>query len=207
MGGFLDRFAIGASESDPPQREEEVTQPIWFGPPEGELGIVVPQSLVLSRSPAGVIALRWVTAFSNGLLFDLVAAARGLKESRTQALFHEQHVLDPEDGVSDGFLRVGVEYPDGRKTSNLGGRHRYWQPDSEPEGPVLFQSGGGGGSAGSGRVSMNPGYWLWPLPRAGALHLFVEWPVVEIELCSVVLAAEPLLEAASRSEPLWESRG
>jgi hypothetical protein len=205
VSGFLDRFAIGASESDLPKREEAVTQPVWFGPPEGELGVVVPQSLVLGRSPAGVIALRWVTAFSNGLQFDLVAAARGLKESRTQALFHEQHFVDPDESVADGFLRVGVEYPDGSQASNLGGRHRQWQPNSEPEGPVLFQSGGGGGSAGAGRVTMNPGYWLWPLPTAGALRLFVEWPIVEIELCSVELAADQLLDAASRSEPLWAS--
>ena len=142
-----------------------------------------------------MVALCYVTAFSTGLLLDLVAAARGLKESRTQALFHEQHVADPEEGLPEGFLRVGVEYPDGRQASNLSGRHPFWRADSEPEVPVLFQAGGGGGSAGSGRVTMNPGYWLWPLPPAAALRLFVEWPAVEIALSSVELAGEPLLEA------------
>ena len=153
-----------------------------------------------------MVALCYVTAFSTGLLLDLVAAARGLKESRTQALFHEQHVADPEEGLPEGFLRVGVEYPDGRQASNLSGRHPFWRADSEPEVPVLFQAGGGGGSAGSGRVTMNPGYWLWPLPPAAALRLFVEWPAVEIALSSVELAGDPLLEAASRSEPLWNER-
>jgi hypothetical protein len=203
VSGFLDRFVIASSQTDTAPREEEVTRPTWFGPPEDELGVVVPQAIVVGRSQAGVIALRYITAFSTGLLLDLVAAARGLKESRTNALFHEQHVADPDEGLPDGFLRVGVEYPDGRQASNLSGRHPFWQGDTEPEVPVLFQAGGGGGSAGSGRVTMNPGYWLWPLPPAAVLRLFVEWPAVEIELSSVELAGAPLLEAASRSEPLW----
>ena len=205
MSGFLDRFVI-SSQTDAVSRDEEVTQPAWLGPPEDELGVVVPQALVVGRSQAGVVALRYVTAFSTGLVLDLVAAARGLKESRIQALFHEQHVANPEEGLPDGFLRVGVEYADGRQASNLSGQHRFWQTNSEPESPVLFQAGGGGGSAGSGRVKMNPGYWLWPLPPSATLRLFVEWPAVEIALSSVELAGEPLLEAASRSKSLWTER-
>ena len=50
---------------------------------------------------------------------------------------------------------------------------------------------------------MNPAYWLWPLPQAGGLRVFVEWPVAEIVLSSVELACAPLLEAAARSQPLW----
>ncbi len=206
MRGFVEHFVIASPPRDTAPSEAEVTPPVWFGPPEGELGVVVPQSLVVVRSTSGVVALRYVTAFSTGLLFDLVAAARGLKESRTQALFHEQHLSDPGEGLPDGFLRVGIEYPDGRQASNLAGRHGFWHTDSEPDGPVLFQGGGGGGSAGSGRVWINPGYWLWPLPPAGSLRLFVEWPVVEIDLSSVELPCGPLLEAAARSEPLWADR-
>ena len=102
-----------------------------------------------------------------------------------------------------GFLRVGIEYPDGRQASNLANRRGLWQAGSEPDAPVLFQAGGGGGSAGAGRVKMNPGYWLWPLPAAGSMRLFVEWPVAEIELSTVELACAPLLEAAARSKDLW----
>lgn len=204
MSGFVDQFMLTSARGDArPAEEEEVTPPVWVGPPEGELGAVVPQSRVVGRSANGVVAVRYVTVFSTGLQLDLVAAARGLKESRVQALFHEQHVADPEEGLPDGFLRVGIEYPDGRKASNLGGRHPFWQTEGQPDAPVLFQSGGGGGSAGSGRVRLNPGYWLWPLPPAGSLRVFVEWPVAEIALSSVELAGAPLLEAASRSEPLW----
>ena len=62
--------------------------------------------------------------------------------------------------------------------------------------------GGCEGSAGLGRVRMNPGYWLWPLPRAGSLRLFVEWPIVGIELSVVELSCALLLDAAARSEML-----
>ena len=205
MSGFSDRFVI-SSQTNARSRDAEVTQPAWFGPPDDELGVVVPQAVVVGRSQTGVVALRYATAFSTGILLDLVAAARGLKESRAQALFHEQHFADAEEGLPDGFLRVGVEYPGGRQASNLSGRHRFWQSNSEPEEPVLFQAGGGGGSAGSGRVTMNPGYWLWPLPPAATLRLFVEWPAAEIALSSVELSGEPLLEAASRSKLLWNER-
>lgn len=204
MSGFVDRFVIASSRADATPQEDEITAPTWFGPPQDELGVVVPQSLVVGRSTNGVIALRYVTAFSKGLLLDLLAGARDLKESRAQALFHEQHAVDAEEGLPAGFLRVGVEYPDGRQASNLAGHHWHWHADSEPEGPVLFQGGGGGGSAGGGRVTMNPGYWLWPLPPKGTLRLFVEWPVVEIELSSIELASELLLEASSMSRMLWE---
>lgn len=206
MSGFTDRFSIISARAETKPQEEEVAPPAWFGPPQDELGVVVPQSLVIARSTTGVVALRYVTAFSRGLLLDLTAGARGLKESRAQALFHDQHRVDAEEGLPVGFLRVGIEYPDGRQASNLAGHHGYWGTDSEPEGPVLFQGGGGGGSAGSGRVTMNPGYWLWPLPPAGTLRLFVEWPAAEIELSFVELAAEPLLEASSRSQPLWNEQ-
>jgi hypothetical protein len=205
VGGFVELFRVASSRVDA-VRGEEVVAPVWFGPPEEEFGVVVPQSLLLARSETGVVELRFVTAFSTGLLFDLIAGARGLKESRAQALFHEQHVADPEEGLPEGFLRVGVEYPDGRRASNLTGRHRFWQSETPPEEPVLVQAGGGGGSAASGRVRMNPGYWLWPLPPAGRLRVFVEWPIVGIKLSSIDVASAPLVEAASCSERLWYDR-
>ncbi len=105
-----------------------------------------------------------------------------------QRLFHEQHIADPDEGLPEGFLRVGIELANGRRISNLQDRRHLWgQPDQEPEGPVLMQSGGGGGSAGSGHVTMNPAYWLWPLPPSGTLHLFVEWPSLGIALSSADL--------------------
>jgi hypothetical protein len=134
VSGFVERFrlAIASSQRDAVRREE-VVLPAWFGQPEDELGIVVSQALEVGRSTTGVVGLRYVTAFSTGLLLELAAAARGLKESRAQALFHEQHLADPDEGLPDGFLRVGIEYPDGRQASNLAGKHPFLQMEAEPE--------------------------------------------------------------------------
>ena len=197
-------FRLDPGGERPKDGQEEVVRPAWFGPPEDELGVCVPFAVVLGRSDNAIVALRHVTAYSAGITLDLVAAGRDLREADAQRLFHEQHIADPDEGLSDGFLRVGVEFPDGRRVSNLAGRHQFWgQPDQEPDGPVLMQSGGGGGSAGSGRVTMNNAYWLWPLPPSGTLHLFVEWPSLGIALSSADLDGSAIRIAASQSQPFW----
>lgn len=165
----------------------------------------MPLSVVLARSEKALVALRHVTAYSTGITLDLLAAARGLRDLDAQRMFHEQHLADPDEGLPETFLRVGIEFPDAQRASNLSDpRRRFWsQPDERPEGPVLLQSGGGAGQAGSGRVSMNPVYWLWPLPPPGVLKLFVEWPGLDIALTSAELDGEAILAAASRSESFW----
>ena len=127
-----------------------------------------------------------------------------MRHAETNRLFSEQHVLDDEEGPSASFLRVGIELADGARISNLANPHRQLaSPNQAPEGPLLVPSGGGGGSSGMGRVTMNPGYWLWPLPPPGPLHVFVEWPALDVALAQVELDAEPLVEAARRSQELW----
>jgi hypothetical protein len=118
----------------------------WFTPPEDELGVAVHQGIVIGRSERAVVALRQVTAYSTGLSLDLVAVARGLRRAETNRLFHEQHVLEDEDGPSAAFLRVGIELAGGARVSNLENPHRHlWRPETVPQGPLLVPSGGGGG--------------------------------------------------------------
>jgi hypothetical protein len=208
VGGFVEMFRLDPGGERPKDGQEEVVRPAWFGPPEDELGVSVPLAVVLSRSDKAVVALRHVTAYSTGVTLELVAAGRDLREVEAQRLFHEQHIADPDEGLPEGFLRVGIEFADGRRVSNLSDRRHLWgQPDQEPEGPLLMQSGGGGGSAGSGRVTMNPAYWLWPLPPSGTLHLFVEWPGLGIALSSADLDGSAIVAAASKSQPLWNDGG
>jgi hypothetical protein len=201
--GFVDMFSLPSSE-EAEKAEQEHAQPAWFGPPEGELGVCVPVSIVVGRSQSSVVALRQVIAFSNGLEFYLFVVARGLRDRAAHSLMSEQHLADPAE-LPDGFLRVGLELADGSRVSNLAGHRHRWQQETEPDGPLFFPHGGGGGSAGGGRLAMNPAYWLWPLPLAGSLRLFVEWPLLEIPLSSVDLEVNAILEAAARSESLWTS--
>ena len=201
-----------ASDDDPDGGKDEgkgwtgrpPRQAPWMGPSEDELGVVVQLGLVIGRSENGVVALRHATVFGEGVAFDVVALARGLRKAQSSRLLHEQHMFDPEEGPSDAFLRVGMELPDGRRVSNLGGRRaRFASIEKQPDGPVFFEHGGGGGSGGDGRVRIQPAFWLWPLPGEGSIQVFCEWPAVEIPLSSVELVVAPLVEARSRVLPLW----
>ena len=73
---------------------------------------------------------------------------------------------------------------------------------------MLRQSGGsGGGSSTHTSVDWSAGYWLWPLPDAGVLRLFCEWPVAELELASAEIDAAPIREAAGAVTRLWPAEG
>lgn len=176
MTNFVRIFSIGPRGDEPEERPDEHVQPAWFRPPDRELDECVPLTLVAGRSERAVVTIKHATAYSTGVTFEFLAAGRSLRERDTNRLFHEQHVLDGEEGPPDGFLRVGIELADGSRVSNLGRGRRLWRPDHEPEGPVLIHHGGGGGSGGAGSITLNPGYWLWPLPPPGPLRVFVEWP-------------------------------
>jgi hypothetical protein len=97
-------------------------------------------------------------------------------------------VLAPE------VFRFGVEYPDGRKATNIG--HPPF--DEEPTGPVLMQRGGGGG----GR-SWSFGYWLWPLPPPGPLRVVVEWPALDVPQTDLEVDGAVLAAAVADVDVLW----
>ena len=199
-------FDDGDGHDEDPEREQPL-RPQWFGPPEDELGAVVPLGLVVGRSDNGLVALQHATVYSTGLSFDVIAAARGLTDAQSSRLFHEQHLFEEDEEPPPGFLRIGLELPDGARVSNLGGRmnrrRHFLKPDEEPDGPVFMETGGGGGSAGGGGVRMNPGFWLWPRPGQGTVRVFCEWPIVEIPLSTVDVDTPELIAATERVVPLW----
>lgn len=166
---------------------------------------VVPQGRVIARSACGVVALSYTVVYSTGVSFQFVAQARGLGRTAAQRLFHEQHMFDDE--LPDGLLRVGLELPGGARVSNLGGRRarRAFMTQEEPDGPLLVPHAGGGGMSHSDRVSMQPAYWLWPLPQPGTLNISCEWPTVEIPLTTIDIDTRPIVAAAAESTPLWPS--
>ncbi len=134
---FGDLFPV-----DPPEPEPEPAiqheQPEWFGPPSGELPVAVPLGVVLGRSPRGVVALSHALVHSTGVQFQVVAHVDGLRAGESNMIFHEQHA--GRMGLPEpprGFLRFGIELPDGARVSNLseGGRRR--SPAEEATGPVL----------------------------------------------------------------------
>jgi hypothetical protein len=178
----------------PPEPPEEHRQPAWIGPPENELGVAVPVRRVLFRSDELAIALLGLVAFSNGIELQVVMRRRQLltEPDLIHVHMHRRHARGGE--LAPEVFRFGVEYPDGRKATNLG----FPFGAEEPTGPVLMERGGGGG----GR-SWNFGYWLWPLPPPGPLRVVVEWPAAGVPLTDVELDGAVLAAAAAEVDVLW----
>lgn len=206
LNGMSFTEVFGFAEGEP-ERPGEPLRPPWLGPPDDELGVAIPQGIVLARSEHGAIGLSHAIAHPSGVLFQFLAYARGLTHAQANRLFHEQHRFEDEE-LPDGVLRLGMELPGGARVSNLSGwraQSKAMSADAEPEGPVLFPSAGGGGMSSGDRVVMHPVYWLWPLPASGPLRISCEWPVVEIALATVEIDAEALVAAAGNSTRLLPS--
>jgi hypothetical protein len=203
---FDDLFRVEDDADDAPEPFMEHHRPEWLGPPEGELGVAVPLRLKVARSPTAVVALSHALAYSTGIAFTVVAHVGGLRPSETQRVFHDQHAgRIGADELPDGFLRIGIELPDGARASNLAQRRS--MGGAAPAGPVLFQSGGGGGQSGGRNVSWEMSFWLWPLPADGVLRFYCAWPIAGIETASAEIPTAPLLAASHAAERVWSPSG
>ncbi len=185
----------------PPPREPEPAplQPEWIGPPENELGVPVALRLLLARTEAAAVALTRAAAFSTGLEFTLDVRLRGHDELTDPFGMQLRHGVQELEEIPGEVLRFGFELADGRRVTNIDRFPTFEEPRDEP---VLMQRGGGGG----GR-SWSFGYWLWPLPPAGALTVVVEWPSQGVEVTRHELDTGALLAAAAASEQLWPGGG
>ena len=198
--------SAGGDDQGDEEESEQPAMPAWFGPPENELGAVLPLGLVVGRSEHGVVALPHATAYSRGVAFNVLALARGLSRAQSSRLLHDQYFLDEGGEPPEAFLRFGLELPNGTRLSNIGGRmgpRRHLRPDQEPDAPVFFENGGGGGSSGGGRATISPAFWLWPLPEPGTIRVFCEWPAVDVPLSTVDIDGGELVAAAKCITPLW----
>ena len=196
---FLDRFPVPEREQ---QEIEEHERTPFFEPPRDELGVVVPLNALLGRSETAVVALSHAVAYSDGVALNFIAIVRGMKPSNVHEFLQAQHMWGGED-LSDAFLRLGVEFSDGRRVSNIGG-HRHDLGD-DPEGPILWpQAGGGGGGSGT-RIEIRPACWMWPLPPPGALALSCEWPAAGILFTTVEVDADTIRAASEQATALWNT--
>ena len=127
----------------PPEPPEEHRQPAWIGPPENELGVAVPVRSVLFRSDQLAVALIGVVAYSTGIELEVVIRRRQTAEEPDPMLFHMRSRHNRHGELAPEVFRFGVEYPDGRKATNLG--NPFPVGDEEPAGPMLMERGGGGG--------------------------------------------------------------
>jgi hypothetical protein len=160
----------------------------------------VPWNLVVLRSADIHIVLTNVEAFHSGVGFTTVARFQPDVSENGRG----PGGLLPNLWESSG-LRLGVGFADGRKA--------VFRPlvtfgyDKDPPDPMLSHRGRGhasalgGGPAHEFRVDV----WLWPLPPPGPLSLVTAWPERGISETPTTVDAGELIDAAARSEQLWEA--
>lgn len=193
-----DFFAV---EPPPPPEHERHRPPPWSGAPRGTVPGVVAIELVLAQNDRYAVCISRLGAYPTGFEFDLLSlAAPGDPESEEldPMLFgpgrHRSRRAGTE--LDDQFLRIGVQFADGAKATNVPGR-RHFSGD-EPDGPVL-NGGGGGGGGGHWRQSE----WVWPLPPPGPLAFVCEWPAAGIPETRREIDAQLILDAAARAQVIF----
>ncbi len=121
--------------------------------PDNELPASVALDVVLAETPDVVISISAVEVYRNGIDLRIDVRTRG-------------DVL--AGAVGGGFIGdevlVGVEYPDGRRATNL----PMWPPRTPPA-PSDAQLTMGGGSGGQRAADMR--MYLTPLPPPGTIKL------------------------------------
>lgn len=189
-----DDFFDPPQPREPQRPEQRYRQPDWAGPPQGELGGVVPVELLIARTESVAVAVLGVRGFSSGFSFELVTlGAPDIEDELDPFDFGPPHRRRGEG------LRFGVEFSDGRRATNLG-----WGPppargDGAPPEPVMHSGGGGGGGA-----SWSQETWVWPLPPPGPLTFAVDWKAAGIPLTKREIDAEVVLEASRRAVMLFD---
>ncbi|MGO9883717.1 MAG: hypothetical protein ACLPV4_11965 [Solirubrobacteraceae bacterium] len=194
-----DFFAV--EPPPPPPKHEVHRQPPWAGAPHGTLPGVVATELVLAQSERYAVCISRLSAYPTGFEFELLSlASPGDPDSEEldPMLFGPgRHRARARRGVlDDEFLRIGVQFADGAKATNLPGM-RHHRGD-EPDGPEL-NGGGGGGGGGRWRQSE----WVWPLPPPGPLAFVCEWPAAGIPVTRKEIDAQLILDAAQRAQVIF----
>jgi hypothetical protein len=180
--------------------------PPWAGPPDSELGTVLPMRAVLAFGSGVAIALTDCVVFSNGFEVGFTVKT---KEPIDHGAMGYGPPPRPGQPLPDDLLRIGVQYADGRKGTSIGHGGQqfadYYEAKREgrepevPQGPMLTLRGGSGG----GR-SWEQRYWVWPLPPEGNITIACEWPARGVALTTHALDSGEIRRAARTSRKLWD---
>lgn len=173
--------------------------PEWFTAPRDELGVEIVVDEPVARSETASITLRSIIAFSNG--FEVRLLGEWAKDGLGPI---EDHVVHPH---SEQFLRIAVEYADGRRATNM---DYALQDDSDsgddesdetpPDAPYIGQQHPQFFSRATHRELT---YWIWSIPAAGDVTLVCEWPAVKIPVTRMSIDGDNIREASTRSRKLW----
>jgi hypothetical protein len=175
-----------------PQPEPRIHHP--WDLPDAELpGIVHMDTLPLGRTDRAAVAVTGIAAYSAGFEIFLTARFRPGGEGAEPP----GPPGPPGPGASRRSLRLGLQWPDGRKVVGQRGGPGPGA-DEQPDGPILREFMGGRGPR-----SMLSRWWAWPLPPAGGLEFVAEWAEFGIPETRARMDAQLILDAAARSVQLW----
>lgn len=182
----------------PVEAELRYRMPPWLAAPRGTLPGVVALDLVLARTEKVAVCISRAAAYATGFELDVITMSAQDDDEIDPWLFHRRRQLLHRGGgpIAPEMLRLGVQFADGSKAMNTGGRH--YAAGEPPTGPIMH-SGGGGGGGGSWRQSQ----WIWPLPPPGVLVFVCEWPALDIPLTRCEIDAQPIIDAAARAQVVF----
>jgi len=160
------------------------------GPPQDEVGVLALSSFLLARTGEVVVAVRGITAYSDGLHLTVVVLFADEQKSEDLAYSMNDFSRSP------GRFRFGCVYADGRAATS-GTRDAPTVQDSAGSPALVLLRSGSAGLLWSGE------YWLHPLPPPGPLVLGCRWPDRGIPETLVEIDPAPLLSAAETSAPVW----
>lgn len=161
------------------------------GPPQDEVGVLALSSFLIARTAEVVVAVRGITAYSDGLHLGVVVLFAD--EQKSEEVEYSMN----DFSRSPGRFRFGTVFSDGR-SATTGTRDAPVVEDGDPETPVLVLL-----RAETRGLQWNGEYWLNPLPPAGPLVVGCRWPDRGIPETLVEIDPSPLLAAARTSGPVW----
>lgn len=193
-----DFFALPPSEEEPSPPPQRYRRPAWQGPPPATIPAVLPVERVLAQTADVAVTIAALHVYPAGLELELVTFARPDADEATgdgfdPMLFHHHR---PRGELSDDVLRIGVQFADGRKATNL---TPGWSPSPPEDGGLVLRPGGGGG--GGDRYSQS--FWLWPLPAEGPVTIVCEWPARGIPVTRSDIDGDAVRAAAGRAQVVF----
>jgi hypothetical protein len=183
-----------------PRAPDAFGQPPWFAPPVNVLGELVADRTVIWRSESMLFSLDHLRAYPEGFEFRIGVRSRsslhGAETGRVVA--RGARFPGPEVRVIEHPLRLGLEFADGVRLTNLAPVVGVGL-DGSPPAPLLVRRGGGGIG---GRWDEH--FWVWGLPPDGPISVVLESPAHDVPTTAVTLEGGAVRTAAEECELLWE---
>jgi hypothetical protein len=147
---------------------------------------------VLSEEAKVVVSIPSLDVYPNGFRINVQILVNPRDRQEIQALMHRPFM---------GRLRIGVRFADGRVGGRRPGLAIHELPKDEygvPTEPYVGFAGGGGGSGG-----WRFGAWVFPLPPAGPLEIFVAFPPPTEGEYRAVIDGSEVRAAAEQARIIW----